>query len=755
MPRKAKRYAPRRFRLRSKYSKMKAHGDESNGSDDSSIISDNSVQEESAKSTHTSRELACFQADDEVDSLTFRPLYTSSPIPFDASSSSESVSCDVENDSDLESDDNLYDGAGIKVRVYTEELFQIATHLKLSDAGIGMINDFIAGILPCPNKCPTKHQLLKTDEVEFEYQVNVKTVDDGIYYTLNITEQLEGIIRRHTEILSVQRVQSDNLCDIFDGKAFRNLSVAESECDYIYCLLNCDGIASVHKSKQSKIWPVSLVVLNLAPLKRRKFENIILSVLYFGKKKPDFNILLQEVRNAIELVRIEDNGRIVKIKVLALVADLPAKADCLNMVAFNGYYGCSTCEEKGCYLLQHHKMAYPITGENARIRDAQSHAEHVNNATKAKPLFGVKGGTPLSDMMDIPSAAPFDPMHLIYLGVTRTITLYAIKKNLIDCNAASLLMQNATIPKYFNRFPRNLENISLWKASDWRAFLLYSSVPVACHSISHSPMSEVILTLFVCLSTFVHLLSSEDISEEDIQNAARLVEVFQKTLQNKFGFGSMSFSVHALKHIPEQVRQFGPLWTHSAFCFESFFGHLTRLVSGTVNEAKLMVRRFLRFHCQLSRRQPRDLAPGDAVVKDDDGVMALKRWRMMCDNDVDGSASYFNGVVVNGRKFATDSKKSAKSRTTLSLAVSRKQNRNFVKIKKIYYQPGAGFFCMVEKFSSQPALHEIVSLPNEILNTLQDTKCCAILSTGSTCVLKCSTLENHFVSFHCELVPGT
>lgn len=763
MPRKAKRYGRRKNQTRAKYCKKRINENVSSDcmteSSSASILGDEINEDELVEITNGGR-LYCqnFLDNEGIETASFHPHHTSSPIPFDehvylSCSSDMSGSKSLDSSiSEVESDDELYENAGIKVRDYHQRLLQISSQLKLSDAGIGVINDFIAEILPYQNKCPTKYQLLKAECDDFDYQVNANTVENGIYYTLNVSQQLEDIIRRHPEVLeSFNVLEENNLRDIFDGEAFQNYKFSRCHpTKYIYCLLNCDGIASVHKSKESKIWPASLVVLNLAPLKRRKFENIILSTLFCGKKKPDFNVFMKEVKKAIELCHLEENGEIIRIKVLALVADLPAKADCLNMVAFNGYFGCSICEEKGHYSLEHRKMTYPITEENAKTRDVRSHSEHVKLAAKSKPRFGVKGYSPLSELIDIPTAAPFDAMHLIYLGITRTITLYALKKNLIDFKAASNFMKNISIPKYFNRFPRNLENVSLWKASDWKVFLLYSSVPVAYHSLSLSTKSKSILTLFGCLSTIVQLLSSEKVFEQDIRNAAVLVEVFQKTLQEEFGVGSMTFSVHALKHLPLQVRQFGPLWTHSAFCFESFFGRLTRFVTGTVNEGKLMVRRFLRYHEQLYRLQPSASSKNVESVQDDSGVMALKQWQVVGDSEEEEGTLYFTTVVVGGRKFATESQKNKKSVTTLSLAVSEDNNiKVFVKIEKIYFNPDIGFCCLVEKFNSRPALQDIVSLPSEI--RLHDINHCAILSSGSLCVLKCSTLVNHFVSFYWEL----
>ena len=50
-----------------------------------------------------------------------------------------------------------------------------------------------------------------------------------------------------------------------------------------------------------------------------------------------------------------------------------------------------------------------------------------------------------------------------------------------------------------------------------------------------------------------------------------------------YGEKSCTANVHSLTHLPKYVRLWGPLWTHSAFGFESKNGHLKHLFHARSN----------------------------------------------------------------------------------------------------------------------------------------------------------------------------
>jgi hypothetical protein len=105
----------------------------------------------------------------------------------------------------------------------------------------------------------------------------------------------------------------------------------------LYCLINADGVASKLESKAFNLWPISLLVLNLTPIRRLRFNNILLAAVYYGKNKPDFHVLFDIVTQLLKDCRVQFRNKRVRIRTVALIADLPAKAECLNMKNFNSY----------------------------------------------------------------------------------------------------------------------------------------------------------------------------------------------------------------------------------------------------------------------------------------------------------------------------------------------------------------------------------------------------------------------------------
>lgn len=54
------------------------------------------------------------------------------------------------------------------------------------------------------------------------------------------------------------------------------------------------------------------------------------------------------------MVTIEGQEQLVKGQLLCAVMDLPAKASLLNIMQYNGEYGCMTCKHPGCMVCNLH-----------------------------------------------------------------------------------------------------------------------------------------------------------------------------------------------------------------------------------------------------------------------------------------------------------------------------------------------------------------------------------------------------------------
>lgn len=82
------------------------------------------------------------------------------------------------------------------------------------------------------------------------------------------------------------------------------------------------------------------------------------------------------------------------------------------------------------------------------------------------------------------SQFPIDPMHLIDLGITKKILLAMInKKTILPMPRFAIMSISEKLcslssynPREFARNPRGLDEISRWKATEFRQFVLYTGL---------------------------------------------------------------------------------------------------------------------------------------------------------------------------------------------------------------------------------------------------------------------------------------
>lgn len=100
------------------------------------------------------------------------------------------------------------------------------------------------------------------------------------------------------------------------------------------------------------------MTINEVPFsERKKRENTLLLGIWYKDKKPNANSFIYKFREALEQIskgiQVQiTRGNNIELKTVRGVlllgtADLSAKSDFLNLVQFNGDYGCPLCYCKG------------------------------------------------------------------------------------------------------------------------------------------------------------------------------------------------------------------------------------------------------------------------------------------------------------------------------------------------------------------------------------------------------------------------
>lgn len=141
-------------------------------------------------------------------------------------------------------------------------------------------------------------------------------------------------------------------CDILDGKVYQEQSIAiKSEgCFPISLYWHTDG-APAMKSKNISLWPIQSFVAELPPNLRYSYKNILLSGLWYGKKKPNMSVFQEsfavQIISLMEGFQVADLRETFKVTVNGLAADLVAKGPSLNFKLYCGKWGCSVCLHPG------------------------------------------------------------------------------------------------------------------------------------------------------------------------------------------------------------------------------------------------------------------------------------------------------------------------------------------------------------------------------------------------------------------------
>jgi hypothetical protein len=521
----------------------------------------------------------------------FEPPRSSTPIIF---YDNEDLNISSSNSDDSQ---QLYRKSDVSVEHFTSKFNSLICKNRITDIAANNVLQFIANVLPVPNCCPTFYQLKKRQrysDMNNYVQIVRDETHNGTYYSIDLQFQIELLMKSYSQFFqkNIAKCVCGDFNDVKCGSYFPNSS-HDNSVILIYTDISADGVKPIHSSKGYKLWPIMMSVLNLPPSERAKFRNILLSNMYYGKSKPDYEQLLRYTIDNISKTIFIHNGVTILVKPLFLIADLPAKAALINMSPYNAYYGCSVCCIKGEYSHAAHTMVFAESfSDSFVLRTPQMHDRYIQKAlANGKSYKGVKGPSLLANLFNLPINAPLDCMHLLYLGITKRFVEHFLKKQLLNVIILNKLLITICVPSFFKRYPRSLDERPFWKAQEYK-FLLFFIWTTVSQCIFDDEKLQLMISL---LSIALYVLSKDTVSENELSETEILLEAFHRLYMHMFGKDSCVYSVHALVHLSKQVKCFGPLWTTSASKFESCYALMKTFVTGTTNEASIIIRRYINY----------------------------------------------------------------------------------------------------------------------------------------------------------------
>ena len=392
----------------------------------------------------------------------------------------------------------------------------------------------------------------------------------------------------------VRKTKEKVLCDVHDGSVVKNLMKPGnflSFPEHAALMMNTDGVQTFNSSKSS-MWPVYFSLCNLSSEIRFNEKFQLIAGAWYGSKKPDMSLFLKptiEKLNHIMQNGIEANTPVgkkqVKAVVLTGIFDLPAKATIVNMKQFNGEYGCLYCMDPGEILHGSVRIYPPNAPHHPRTeQDVIESAAKAEVHGSSSADFGIKGHSILYGVVSLPYVIPVDYMHLVLEGAVKSLMAFWFDPKYHDqpyslrpyVPEIDKMLNRIKPPHEFRRTPRSIATIKFWKASELRAFLLFYSLPILQSFLQDSHMHH--LTLLVCS---LHILLGDAAEEHLLLKAQAYLEEFYGLLPTLYSPNLCTMNMHSLIHLVSFVKLWGPLWTHSAFSYESMNGSMTRQLHGT------------------------------------------------------------------------------------------------------------------------------------------------------------------------------
>jgi hypothetical protein len=289
--------------------------------------------------------------------------------------------------------------------------------------------------------------------------------------------------------------------------------------------------------------------------------------------------------------------RTMRVCLMSVVCDAPARCLVQDFMQFNGYFGCPTCYSTGASVPTSdtgRTHAYPFDTEHHTTGHGvlRTHEETVDIAKAVEKSGcndrGVKGFSPLlgAPKFDMIRGVTVDYMHCVLLGVTKMLLhLWTDKANKDKvwyvgnyCEMMNERLRSISPPHLINRIPRDLNVISQWKASEYRAFLLFYSIPCL-----YGILPQEYFEHYLLLVESIHILLGTSIAKQDLRKATLLLRRFCCSIDYLYHARYETPNVHALLHISRKVNDLGPLWAHSCFFFEDLNGDIRKLFNGTQN----------------------------------------------------------------------------------------------------------------------------------------------------------------------------
>lgn len=144
------------------------------------------------------------------------------------------------------------------------------------------------------------------------------------------------------------------------------------------------------------------------------------------------------------------------------------------------------------------------------------------------------------------------------------------------------------IPREFSRKPRGLDELDRWKATEFRLFLLYTGLATLW---SYLPSDY--LRHFYVLHCAISILCNPTDCRYNNEYAHELLVHFVRAFKELYSEMYVTYNIHNLIHLHEDVKNHGCLDMFSAFPFENYFQEIKQMLRKSAQPLQQLHRRLV------------------------------------------------------------------------------------------------------------------------------------------------------------------
>lgn len=284
------------------------------------------------------------------------------------------------------------------------------------------------------------------------------------------------------------------------------------------------------------------------------------------------------------------NGKRIKLCIRAFICDTPARSYVTNTHHHNHHNGCHKCVQPTEFI-NGARFYSKIVGEKRTDLSFFNRLDHTHHDEKHEII---RSRLEQSNFRMV-TQFPIELMHQTDLGVIKGMVVGLLGRiTTPKLSTAQIKDMNKIFQKYsdftpreFVRRPREFNELTNYKSAEFRQMGLYSWIVLLKDFLSEEQYNH-----FLLFATSYRLLSSPNFKDHLTlcdDNLGLFVDMYDKF------YGKLGYNIHALLHITDCVREFGPYMSFSAYPFENYMSTINKMVRGKKHVIQQIYNRMAEF----------------------------------------------------------------------------------------------------------------------------------------------------------------